>query len=284
MRCSATWSPPERSLACTRLRPGRPASRHARPSGTRRECHLAGCGSRCSRAQRSWLPSSLRHSSRIPSPGARRSARPRPKSRSPGRSTSRAAGTSRASRRAASPDAGPRSRSGRTASPKTSGTHPTGGWSSRRRNASIVDVALREWRAPLVRHAQQDPDDPPLREPERPPRRAAHVSPPPTAADLYRAAYRVGKVRLAGTETLGGRQVYRLAFDWLKHELHARLLCRSTKADLEYLRGFRMGRNGSSSRACATPRMSAFSPARASIDSLPCRRFPRTPRPGGRIP
>lgn len=38
---------------------------------------------------------------------------------------------------------------------------------------------------------------------------------PPTAADLYRAAYQVGKVRLAGIETRGGRQVYRLAFDWL---------------------------------------------------------------------
>jgi hypothetical protein len=38
---------------------------------------------------------------------------------------------------------------------------------------------------------------------------------PPSAADLYRAAYRVGKVRLADTETVGGRRVYRLAFDWL---------------------------------------------------------------------
>jgi hypothetical protein len=38
---------------------------------------------------------------------------------------------------------------------------------------------------------------------------------PATAADLYRAAYRVGKVRLAGIETLNGRRVYRLAFDWL---------------------------------------------------------------------
>src|SRR5205085_9445726 len=38
---------------------------------------------------------------------------------------------------------------------------------------------------------------------------------PPSAADLYRAAYRVGKVRLAGITTLAGRRVYRLAFDWL---------------------------------------------------------------------
>ncbi len=38
---------------------------------------------------------------------------------------------------------------------------------------------------------------------------------PPSAADLYRAAYRVGKVRLAGIETVGGRRVYRLAFAWL---------------------------------------------------------------------
>jgi hypothetical protein len=38
---------------------------------------------------------------------------------------------------------------------------------------------------------------------------------PPTAADLYRAAYRVGKVRLAGIETLNGRRVFRLVFDWL---------------------------------------------------------------------
>jgi hypothetical protein len=38
---------------------------------------------------------------------------------------------------------------------------------------------------------------------------------PPSAADLYRAAYRNGKVRLAGIETVGGRRVYRLAFDWL---------------------------------------------------------------------
>jgi hypothetical protein len=38
---------------------------------------------------------------------------------------------------------------------------------------------------------------------------------PPTAADLYQAAYRVGKVRLAGAQTIGGRRVYRLAFDWL---------------------------------------------------------------------
>jgi hypothetical protein len=38
---------------------------------------------------------------------------------------------------------------------------------------------------------------------------------PPSAADLYRAAYRIGKVRLAGIETIGGRRVYRLAFDWL---------------------------------------------------------------------
>lgn len=38
---------------------------------------------------------------------------------------------------------------------------------------------------------------------------------PPSAADLYRAAYRIGKVRLAGIETVGGRRVYRLAFDWL---------------------------------------------------------------------
>ena len=38
---------------------------------------------------------------------------------------------------------------------------------------------------------------------------------PPNATDLYRAAYRVGKVRLAGIETVGGRRVYRLAFDWL---------------------------------------------------------------------
>jgi hypothetical protein len=38
---------------------------------------------------------------------------------------------------------------------------------------------------------------------------------PPSAADLYRAAYRDGKVRLAGVETLAGRRVYRLAFDWL---------------------------------------------------------------------
>ena len=38
---------------------------------------------------------------------------------------------------------------------------------------------------------------------------------PPSATDLYRAAYRVGKVRLAGIETVGGRRVYRLAFDWL---------------------------------------------------------------------
>jgi hypothetical protein len=37
---------------------------------------------------------------------------------------------------------------------------------------------------------------------------------PATAADLYRAAYRLGKVRLAGIETLNGRRVYRLAFDW----------------------------------------------------------------------
>jgi hypothetical protein len=38
---------------------------------------------------------------------------------------------------------------------------------------------------------------------------------PSSAADLYRAAYRVGKVRLAGIETVGGRRVYRLAFEWL---------------------------------------------------------------------
>jgi hypothetical protein len=38
---------------------------------------------------------------------------------------------------------------------------------------------------------------------------------PPTAAELYRAADRLGKVRLAGIETLHGRRVYRLAFDWL---------------------------------------------------------------------
>jgi hypothetical protein len=37
---------------------------------------------------------------------------------------------------------------------------------------------------------------------------------PATAANLYDAAYRVGKVRLAGIEKLGGRRVYRLAFDW----------------------------------------------------------------------
>jgi hypothetical protein len=37
---------------------------------------------------------------------------------------------------------------------------------------------------------------------------------PATAADLYRAAYRLGKVRLAGIETLNGRRVYRLAFAW----------------------------------------------------------------------
>lgn len=38
---------------------------------------------------------------------------------------------------------------------------------------------------------------------------------PASATDLYRAAHRVGKVRLAGIETVGGRRVYRLAFDWL---------------------------------------------------------------------
>ncbi len=38
---------------------------------------------------------------------------------------------------------------------------------------------------------------------------------PPTAADLYRAAYRLGKVRLAGIETIDGHRVYRLVFDWL---------------------------------------------------------------------
>ena len=38
---------------------------------------------------------------------------------------------------------------------------------------------------------------------------------PQSAAELYRAAYRVGKVHLAGVETLHGRRVYRLAFDWL---------------------------------------------------------------------
>ena len=38
---------------------------------------------------------------------------------------------------------------------------------------------------------------------------------PPSAADLYRAAYEVGKVRLAGIETLNGRKVYRLEFDWV---------------------------------------------------------------------
>jgi hypothetical protein len=37
---------------------------------------------------------------------------------------------------------------------------------------------------------------------------------PATAANLYDAAYRVGNVRLAGIEKLGGRRVYRLAFDW----------------------------------------------------------------------
>jgi hypothetical protein len=38
---------------------------------------------------------------------------------------------------------------------------------------------------------------------------------PPTAADLYGAAYRLGKVRLAGIETVDGHRVYRLVFDWL---------------------------------------------------------------------
>jgi hypothetical protein len=38
---------------------------------------------------------------------------------------------------------------------------------------------------------------------------------PPSAADLYRAAYRDGVVRLAGIEHRAGREVYRLAFDWL---------------------------------------------------------------------
>ena len=39
---------------------------------------------------------------------------------------------------------------------------------------------------------------------------------PPTAADLYRAAYRDGRVRLAGDRrSVGGRAVYRLEFDWL---------------------------------------------------------------------
>jgi hypothetical protein len=38
---------------------------------------------------------------------------------------------------------------------------------------------------------------------------------PPSAADLYRAAYQLGKVRLAGVETLNGRKVYRLVFDWV---------------------------------------------------------------------
>jgi hypothetical protein len=37
---------------------------------------------------------------------------------------------------------------------------------------------------------------------------------PPSAADLYRAAYQVGQVRLAGVETRSGRKVFRLAFDW----------------------------------------------------------------------
>jgi hypothetical protein len=38
---------------------------------------------------------------------------------------------------------------------------------------------------------------------------------PPSAADIYRAAYRDGKVRLAGIEVRAGRRVYRLTFDWL---------------------------------------------------------------------
>jgi hypothetical protein len=38
---------------------------------------------------------------------------------------------------------------------------------------------------------------------------------PPTATDLYRSAYRLGKVRLAGIERIDGRPVYRLVFDWL---------------------------------------------------------------------
>ena len=38
---------------------------------------------------------------------------------------------------------------------------------------------------------------------------------PPSAADLYRTAYRDGVVRHAGTEMRAGRKVYRLAFDWL---------------------------------------------------------------------
>ena len=38
---------------------------------------------------------------------------------------------------------------------------------------------------------------------------------PPTATDLYSAAYRLGKVRLAGIERVDGRPVYRLVFEWL---------------------------------------------------------------------
>jgi hypothetical protein len=38
---------------------------------------------------------------------------------------------------------------------------------------------------------------------------------PSSAAALYRAAFRIGKVRFAGSEKLHGRRVYRLAFDWL---------------------------------------------------------------------
>ncbi|MDX6562172.1 MAG: hypothetical protein QOD65_1986 [Gaiellales bacterium] len=38
---------------------------------------------------------------------------------------------------------------------------------------------------------------------------------PPSAADLYRAAYRDGRVRLAGITRVQGRDIYRLEFDWL---------------------------------------------------------------------
>jgi hypothetical protein len=38
---------------------------------------------------------------------------------------------------------------------------------------------------------------------------------PPNATRLYRTAYRLGKVRLAGIEQVAGRPAYRLVFDWL---------------------------------------------------------------------
>jgi len=56
---------------------------------------------------------------------------------------------------------------------------------------------------------------------------------PATAADLYRAAYRLGKVRLAGIETVNGRRVYRLAFEWRGSSYNAHLRRQAPGADLE---------------------------------------------------